>query len=228
MMCRKIVLTVMSFLLVAVFMARISGAQDEKKVELKLKLPKPLFIGTPTNMKGVNLDPVNKDKQRKAFMVPEGTELLSAKKTVTSSDSAPVVGSLDQVTDGDKEGSDGSFVELGPGKQWAQIDLGSPASIYAVVVWHYHSMARVYRDVIVQVADDPDFIKNVRTIFNNDNDNTSGMGVGKDYEYVETSNGWLIDGKGEKARYVRLYSNGSTASEMNHYIEVEVFGKPAK
>jgi hypothetical protein len=225
---RKMSLAVVSFLLVAVFMVLVCGAQEEKKVELKVKLPKPLFIGTPTNMKGVNLDPVNKDKRRKAFMVPEGTVLLSEKKVVTSSDSAPVVGSLDQITDGDKEGSDGSFVELGPGKQWAQIDLGAPCTISALVVWHYHSMARVYRDVIVQVADDPDFITNVRTIFNNDNDNTSGMGVGKDYEYVETSDGWLFDGKGEKARYVRLYSNGSTASEMNHYIEVEVFGKPAK
>jgi hypothetical protein len=227
-MSRKMLVAVFSFLLVAVGMVFISGAQDEKKVELQIKLPKPLFIGTPTNMKGVNLDPVNKDKKRKAFMVPEGTTLLSAKKTVTSSDSAPVVGSLDQVTDGDKEGSDGSFVELGPGKQWIQIDLGAPANVYAVVLWHYHSMARVYRDTIVQVADDPDFITNVRTIFNNDNDNTAGMGVGKDYEFVETSDGWLVDGKGEKARYVRLYSNGSTASEMNHYIEVEVFGKPAK
>jgi hypothetical protein len=209
-------------------MVLVSGAQDEKKVELQLKLPKPLFIGTPTNMKGVNLDPVNKDKKRAPFFVPEGTVNLASKKAVTSSDNAPVVGQLDMVTDSDKEGSDGSFVELGPGKQWIQIDLGAPCNIYAVVIWHYHSMARVYRDVVFQVADDPDFITNVRTVFNNDNDNTSGMGVGKDYEYVETSDGRLIDAKGEKARYVRLYSNGSTASEMNHYIEVEVYGKPAK
>ncbi|MDD4869953.1 MAG: hypothetical protein PHR77_05280 [Kiritimatiellae bacterium] len=227
-MSKRVTVAVMSFLLIAVFMVFVCGAQEEKKVELKVKLPKPLFIGTPTAMRGVNLDPINKDKKRGAFMVPEGTVLLSAKKTVTSSDSAPVVGSLDQITDADKEGSDGSFVELGPGKQWVQIDLGSANNIYAIIIWHYHSMARVYRDVIVQVADDPDFITNVRTIFNNDNDNTAGMGVGKEYEYVETSDGVLIDGKGQKARYVRLYSNGSTASEMNHYIEVEIFGKAAK
>ena len=47
-------------------------------------------------------------------------------------------------------------------------------------------MAKVYHDVIVQVADDPDFIENVRTIFNNDSDNTSGLGVGTDREYFET------------------------------------------
>jgi hypothetical protein len=34
-----------------------------------------------------------------------------------------------------------------------------------------------------------------------------------------------VSGKGTKGRYVRLYSNGSTANEMNHYIEVEVYGK---
>ena len=33
---------------------------------------------------------------------------------------------------------------------------------------------------------------------------------------------------GERARYVRLFSNGSTESEMNHYVEVEVYGKPVK
>jgi len=30
-----------------------------------------------------------------------------------------------------------------------------------------------------------------------------------------------------KGRYVRLYSNGNTTNKMNHYIEVEVFGKLA-
>jgi hypothetical protein len=31
----------------------------------------------------------------------------------------------------------------------------------------------------VQTADDPDFITNVRTLFNNDIDNSLGLGVGK-------------------------------------------------
>ena len=42
------------------------------------------------------------------------------------------------------------------------------AEIYAIVVWHYHGEARVYHDVVVQLADDSDFIENVQTIFNND------------------------------------------------------------
>ena len=54
-----------------------------------------------------------------------------------------------------------------------------------------------------------------------------GLGAGKDRPYIETYQGKLIDAKGAKGRYVRLYSKGNTTSKMNHYIEVEVFGKPA-
>jgi hypothetical protein len=50
---------------------------------------------------------------------------------------------------------------------------------------------------------------------------------GTDHPYIETNLGKLIDAKGTKGRYVRLYSNGNTTDKLNHYIEVEVFGKPA-
>jgi hypothetical protein len=46
--------------------------------------------------------------------------------------------------------------------------------------------------------------------------------------YVETSEGKLIDAKGVRARYVRLHSQGNNSNDLNHYIEVEVFGKPAE
>ena len=73
----------------------------------------------------------------------------------------------------------------------------------------------MYHDVIVQVADDPDFIEqSVRTLFNNDQDNTSGLGVGTDREYFETHEGKLIDAKGIKARYIRFYSKGSTDERL--------------
>jgi hypothetical protein len=52
---------------------------------------------------------------------------LALNKPVTASDKDPIIGKLDQVTDGDKEGSDGSWVELGAGFQWVQIDLGKTA-----------------------------------------------------------------------------------------------------
>jgi len=50
------------------------------------------------------------------------------------------------------------------------------------------------------------------------------MGKGSDKPYVDSRFGKLIDAKGISARYVRLYSNGNTANDMNHYIEVEVYG----
>ena len=108
-----------------------------------------------------------------------------------------------------------------------QIDLEKDADISAVLLWHFHSQARVYFDVVVQVSDDPAFQKDVTTIFNNDANNDLGLGAGKELDYVETYQGKLIDAKGVKGRYVRLYSKGSTTNKLNHYIEVEVWGKPA-
>ena len=69
---------------------------------------------------------------------------------------------------------------------------------------------------------------NVHTLFNNDDDNSVGLGAGNDKHYVETSEGKLVDAKGLRARYVRLYSNGNFSNDLNHYTEVEVFGKPLK
>ena len=63
--------------------------------------------------------------------------------------------------------------------------------------------------MIAQISNDPDFITDVTTVFNNDIDNSAGLGIGKDMHYTETSEGELIDclSKGSpKGRYVRLYS----------------------
>jgi len=202
-------------------------AQDPGKEVLKITLPKPMFVGTPKNIRTANLEMIT-GKPRGPFMVPVGTVLLSAGKPVTASDKEPVIGEVAFATDGKKSGEDGYYVELGPALQWVQIDLGKSQELQAIVAWHYHSQARVYRDVVVQVSDDKDFIGGVTTVFNNDHDNTSGLGAGKDKEYIETFDGKLFNPKGVKARYVRLYSSGNTSNDMNHYVEVEVFGIPAK
>lgn len=198
-------------------------AQD--LVPLPLELPKPLFVGTPVPIKVPNLEKPSGAK-RPPFLAPAGTVNLSKGKTVTASDTFPVIGDIPFVTDSDKDGSEGTFVEFGPGVQWVQVDLGAPATLRAIVCWHFHAQARVYHDVVVQASDDADFKTGVTTLFNNDHDNSAGLGAGKDMAYVETSEGRLIDAKGVRARYVRLYSNGNTTSELNHYVEVEVFGQP--
>jgi hypothetical protein len=206
------------------FAATAALAQD--KVPLKTDLPKPILRGTPVPMEVPNLEPAQKGS-RPDFLVPAGTVNLARGKKVTASDSDPIIGTLDLITDGDKEGDEGSWVELGLGKQWVQIDLEKSSDIYAVLVWHYYSQQRVYFDVVVQVSDDPTFSKDVKTIFNADNANELGLGAGTDHPFVETYEGKLIDAKSVKGRYVRLYSKGNTTDKLNHYIEVEVFGKPA-
>lgn len=213
-----------AFIFVALLGVTAALAQD--KVPLKTQLPKPLFVGTPVPLNVPNLEPPLKGK-RPDFMVPAGSVNLAKGKKVTASDENPVVGTLDLVTDGDKAGDEGSWVELGPGKQWIQIDLAKSSNIYALLLWHFHSQARVYRDVVVQTSDDPSFKSGVTTVFNNDFKNDLGLGAGKDQNYVETYQGKLIDAKGAKGRYVRLYSNGNTTNKLNDYIEVEVWGKPA-
>ena len=98
--------TLASSLLFALALAPLGAQPDPGKEELKLKLPKPMFIGTPTNLRSANLEAIT-GKPRGPFYVPKGTVLLSAKKKVTSSDMNPVIGELDMVTDGEKSGADG-------------------------------------------------------------------------------------------------------------------------
>jgi hypothetical protein len=102
------------------------------------------------------------------------------------------------------------------------------ANLYKIAMWHYHKQAQAYIDVVVQVSNDAEFKTGVTTLFNSDHDDTSAMGKGGDPAYVETNHGRVIDAKGTKARYVRLWSNGNTSNDMNHYCEVQVYGTPAK
>ena len=200
---------------------------QQKLVPLPIELPKPMFEGTPQNLNVPNLEkPLG--RPREPFLAPAGLINVAKGKKVSASDKEPVIGEVEMVTDGDKSAADGSYVEFGPGVQYVTIDLGAVHEIYAILFWHFNKTPRVYLDVVVQVADDKDFTKNVRAIFNNDHDNTSGLGAGKNMNYVETSEGKLVDAKGVRARFVRLYSSGNNANDLNHYIEVEVFGRPAK
>ncbi len=200
-------------------------------------------------------NPIPRRKPGEPFLVPQGTKLLSRGVEVTSSDMEPIIGELELVTDGNKkEALDGDYygqiVELAPGLQWVQLDLGKPHALHAILVWHdywkydffpgeYAQYRHVYQDVVVQVSNDPAFKKDVKTVFNNDHDNSSGLGQGKDDIYLETSEGRWINPEGVEGRYVRLYSRdynrlwrslvdgscGTGYCESNRYIEVEVYGK---
>ncbi len=212
---------------VAIGVAVMAGARDAEKVQLRIKLPKPQFTGTPRPIRSPNLEPPRNGKLYPLIEVPAGCDKnLSKGCQVTSSDPAPVVGTLSIVTDGDKEHDAETYVELSPGKQWVQVDLGGEHEVYGICVWHFHGEARVYHDFICQICSDPKFNDGVVTVFNNDHDNSSGLGVGRDKEYVESNQGRPFAVNGVKGRYVRFYSNGNTANELNHYTEIEVYGKP--
>jgi len=201
-----------------------------KTVVLGIKIPKAMFKGTPVPMSEENIAAGRKKgEKRPEIKVPVGTVNLALNKKVTSNESLPVVGDLEMVTDGDKSGEDGHNVDIGFGKKWVAIDLGEKANISGISVWHYHGQARAYRDVIVEVADDEDFLTNAKTVFNSDHNNSYGMGMGTQMGYVETNEGrYIYCPKGTTGRFVRLHSFGNTSNDQNHYIEVEVYGQPIK
>ncbi len=204
------------------------AARADEGMPLPVKLPKAAFVGTPSNAAvGPNVEkPLG--HPRPVPTVPKGTVNLALHKKVTSS-AAPFNGSLDLVTDGNKEAHDGTAVELKSRVQWIQIDLGASDPLSYLLIWHFHEEAVVFHCVVAQVSNDPKFIDGVTTLFNNDIENKVGLGIGRDREYFETNEGKLIDAKGIKARYVRLYSKGSTFHDpLNRYTEVEVFGVPSK
>jgi hypothetical protein len=197
-------------------------------VPLNLKLPAEAFKGTPKDIKTNSYTEPYPDKPRPPMMVPPGLKNLAKDAKLSASDKNATQEMLAKIVDADKEASDQSIIFLRKGTQYVQMDLGSPNEIFAIVIWHAFNAAKVYHDVVVQAADNADFTQNVRTIFNNDQDNSSGLGVGTDREYFETHEGKLIDTKGIKAQYLRFYSKGSTESALNEYTEIEVYGRPAK
>jgi len=202
-----------------------NGNADQ--ILLPVVLPDAIVEGTPPNLSTIENLEYTKEA-RPPFYVPAGTVNLSLNKPVSGSDEDPIGGTISQVVDGDMNGADGTWLEFGLFEQQITVDLEKQCEISAILIWHFHKVARVYYDVVVQTADDADFVTNVNTLFNNDIDDTHGLGAGTDKNYVEKAEGKLIEGKGVRGRYVRFYSNGNNDNELNHYVEVAVYGKPVK
>ena len=198
---------------------------------LRVVLPPPAMKGTPQTLPtNTTALPLTSDP-RPPFLAPKGVVNVALGKPVTASDTNLINGDLKQITDGKKEAFEENVVTLRRGLRWVQIDLQAEYKLYAVVIWHDFTVPLVYRAVVVQLSDDPEFKTGVQTIFNNDQKNAAGLGLGTDREYFEnslTAEGKLIDAKGIQARYIRCYSKGSTDSALNSYIEVEAYGLPAK
>jgi len=129
--------------------------------------------------------------------------------------------SLDLVTDGDKEAPRAATWSL-TWRAWVQIDLAR-----AVEIWRWCSgISTASRGVSRRGdpdLDDPDFIQNVKTCSAT---TTTTMPVSASARTSNTSRPTTaVDRRqGRQGRYVRLYSNGNTSNQMNHYTEVEVSG----
>lgn len=198
-----------------------------EKVAIKFELPAPHSSGTPKEIKSPNLEPdPGPGKLRAPIMVePEYTKKLTNEDTKVTTSEEAVTGENEYVVDGDKTPDATCMLQLPGGLQWVQLDLGAEHEIAAVCVWHDQGDERVYRDVVVQISNDEKFADGVKTIFNNDHDNTAKLGAGKDKEYRERNDGRPMAAGLVKGRYVRCYSAGSTSEPVNNYIEIEVFGK---
>ncbi len=199
-------------------------------IEIKPSYPRPMFIDAFIPPDAVpNLEEPSRDPR--SFMAPKGTENMALNKRVTSSDThiaIPGPDSLKLLTDGDADLEDGNFVVLAPGPQWVQIDLEKDCDISKIIVWHFHRQALIVKDVVVQIADDSEFKTGVTTVYNADIDNACKQGKGNDKAWIQTNHGRMIDGKNTQGRYVRLWSSGSTMDDFNRYVEVSVYGTPAR
>jgi len=205
-----------------------ASATGVELVEVTPEWPEAEFQGTPVPLKDTPPNFEKPGKPRKTIMLPEGAVNVALGKAVTASND-PFIGDLELVTDGDAAGGDGFYIEMDPGKQWIQVDLEKEETIHGLILWHYHKDARIYTDVVIVGSNDPEFKDGNVIIYNADHDDSLGLGYGKgsDNSYVETNHGRIIEKpEGVKARYVRLYSNGSSAGGMNNYVELSIYAVP--
>lgn len=94
-------------------------------------------------------------------ILPTGIQNVALKRPVTAS-TVPVNGAPAWITDEKiDETHDDECLDLGQGLQWVQIDLQARYTIYAIVLWRPVVEGHPYRDVIVQLSDDPLFQRGV-------------------------------------------------------------------
>ncbi|MFD0710531.1 discoidin domain-containing protein [Paenibacillus sp. GCM10027626] len=175
------------------------------------------------------------DKKMKHLAIPVIISLLSillfnfstiatAASTNVAAGKLPIcsgaINGASYTTDGDT--STTHYTSVATGVTWIQIDFGASYDIDKVNLWHYYGDGRTFHDVIVQLSNDASFAAK-STVFNNDTDNSAGQGAGSDAEYAETSSGKTIAFPAVNARYIRLYTNGSTSNAYGYYVEVQAW-----
>lgn len=110
-----------------------------------------------------------------------------------------------------------------------QLDFGSFKDVSMFkMFFQASSHLYTYKDLAIQVPETADFY-NAFTIYNNDEDNSIGLGYGEDEEFIATPKGTTIMMAPKKARYVHFgvggYESGDGAASPLTYIkELEVYG----
>ena len=153
-----------------------------------------------------------------------GMKNLAEGITPTTDGDADSASGIGRATDGDIGVA--NRWELGGGLKYAQLDLGGSQQVDSLRVWRNFADKRRYHDVVFQLSFDATFASGVTTVFNNDLDNSAGLGTGTDGEYDETATGKIVHFAPVRARYVRLYSDGNTRHDTNNYVEIMVGQAP--
>ncbi|MFD2334317.1 fibronectin type III domain-containing protein [Cohnella sp. GCM10020058] len=171
-------------------------------------------------------------------VVMESTINVAKNKSVTSNGTASNNVPLSILTDGVTARDQYALIGVSTGPKWVQVDLGQAFGIKKINIRNdWGASADTYRtgrDHVVQVSNDPNFATGVTTVFNNDQDNSSGLGVGTDAEYQEPADGsgkTITLSSAINARYVRFSANGhvrvnQTYNAVNTPVEIEVYADP--
>ncbi len=214
------------------------------------------YEGTPCAVQGIikatvaypdNITPEQKshlrkaDYRRPAFMVRKGIRNVAMGKPVVANKEA--FGDLKTVTDGSIDCSTTDMVLklTGDPAEGADedeapavtVDLGKEYDVEAICVWHNYKRPIVFENIVVQVSAEKNFPEGkTTTIFNNDYEDMLGFGEGEDMLFPASVWGELIRvgamGKGQKVRYVRVYTEGvlNDLSSMPAFLEVGVYARP--
>lgn len=102
------------------------------------------------------------------------------------------------------------YYTIGAGLQSITVDMGASYGVSKITLWHYFADNRIFNNTKTEVSADG---VNWTTVYDS---SISGT-------YVETADGKTITFPARNIRYIRDWSNGSSADSNNHWIEVKAF-----
>ncbi len=199
-------------------------------------------VAYPDNIKAEQWAHIRDAKfKRDAFWVNKGVVNVAKGKLVTAN--KVVFGEITTVTDGDincvatdfvfkltGEDAEGEEEDVTPA---VTVDLGKDYEVEGICVWHNYKRPIIFENIVVQISTDKNFPEDkTTTIFNNDYEDMIGFGEGKNKLFPASVWGELIrvgkEGSGQKARYVRVYTEGvlNDFSSMPAFLEVGVYARP--